>query len=287
MRLHPLLAGEIRIARSFFVPPHGALGPYRAMFAQVLRRDPVWSPVPVFLIEHPTQGPVLVDTGYDASAAAGVAKTMGPAAAIFFDHRPYDLDVLLERAGFQASDVRTVVMTHLHNDHVGGAARFPDATFVADRREWLLGDRGGLSLASGGYHPPVIRAIRRRQIVDFDGPGVTPLGPFARTIDLFGDGTIILLSTPGHSPGHQSLLVRLGDGTEVLLAGDAADLLSVIDRPERTTIMTSQMQYIESLTAIRRYVALHPQTVVIPGHDAQAWAALQPVYGDGAAAATR
>lgn len=280
MRLHPLLAGEIRIARSFFVPPPGRLGPWRAMVSQLLRRDMIWSPVPVFLIEHPAHGPVLVDTGYDASAVGGVAKTMGRTSALLFGHRPYDLDALLARAGVKASDVRTVVMTHLHNDHAGGAARFPDATFVADGREWLIGEKGGFGLSSGGYFPPVVRRITRRQVVDYEGPSAQSLGPFERTIDLFGDGSVILISTPGHSPGHQSVLVRLGGGAEVLLTGDAADLRSVVDDPERTTIMSSEAEFMASLRAIGAYSREHPETVVIPGHDAGYWPTLAPVYGE-------
>jgi len=280
MRLHPLLAGEIRLARDFFVPPDGPLGPIRGMLSQLLRRETVWAPVPVFLIEHPVQGPVLVDTGYARDAAGGVTRTMGRASAIIFDHRPYDLDALLGRAGVRAGDVRTVVMTHLHTDHVAGRERFPGATFVADRREWLAGDRGGHGLSSGGYVTSMIRPITRRELVDYDGPRAAPLGPFEHTVDLFGDGSVTLISTPGHTPGHQSVLVRLGGGTEVLLTGDAADLRSVVDRPERTTVMSSEAQFLDSLRRLRSYVREHPQTVVIPGHDAEYWPSLAAVYGE-------
>jgi N-acyl homoserine lactone hydrolase len=279
MRLHPLLAGEIRIARDFYVPPDGALGPYRAMLSQLLGRDTVWAPVPVFLVEHPQQGPVLVDTGYAADAAGNLARTMGRASATLFDHRPYDLDVLLERAGVRAADIRTVVMTHLHNDHVAGCERLRGATFVADRREWLAGDRGGIGLSSGGYVPALIRSITRREIVDFDGPRAAALGPFERSIDLFGDGSVILIATPGHTPGHQSVLVRLGGGREVLLTGDAADLRSVIERPERTSVMSSEAEFLDSLGRIHDFAAANPDTVVIPGHDPQFWPTLEPVYG--------
>ena len=280
MRLHPLLSGEIRLTNAFFVPPDGALGPYRAMLAQILRRDMVWAPVPVFLIEHPTQGPVLVDTGYAPDAAGGVTRTMGRSSSILFDHRPYDLGALLARVGVQAADVRTVVMTHLHNDHIAGRERFPGATFVADRREWLAGDKGGNTLATGGYVPSMTRPITRRMVIDYDDPRSQPLGPFEHTVDLFGDGTITLIATPGHAPGHQSILVRLGGGAEVLLTGDAADLRSVVEHPARTTIMSSEEQFMDSLWRLHDYVAEHPQTVVIPGHDPGYWPSLAAVYGE-------
>jgi glyoxylase-like metal-dependent hydrolase (beta-lactamase superfamily II) len=278
MRLIPLLAGEIRLSSSFTACPPGPLGPWRGMLRQVLRRDLHWAPVPVFLIEHPREGPVLVDTGYSASVADHPARTLGRATATLFEHRPYDLDALLARHGVRASDVRTVVMTHLHSDHASGLDRFPGATVVADRREWEIGDRGGFGLAAGGYVPEVVRAVRRRQVVAFDEPGVRPLGPFDRTIDLFSDGSVVLLSTPGHSPGHTSVLVRTGAG-EVLLTGDAADLRSMVDRPAPTAVMSSRRDFFSSLERIRRWRALHPGATVIPGHDHETWPALAQAYG--------
>ncbi len=189
-----------------------------------------WAPVPVFLLEHPQHGALLVDTGYAADSAVNPKRTLGSTAWLF-PHRSYDVNVLLERAGVKPSDISTVVMTHLHSDHASGAERFPDATFIADHREWEIGDRGGLGIRKGGYIPGIIKTIKRREMLDFTGPRAKPLGPFNATIDLFGDGSVVLCSTPGHAPGHQSVLVRLGSGGEVLLTGDAADLRSMVDKP--------------------------------------------------------
>ncbi len=122
MRVRPLLAGEIRISEHFARCPDGALGPWRGLLSQVLRRDLRWSPVPVYLLEHPREGPIVIDTGYAADAASDPARTLGPATGLLFQHRPYDLDVLLERAGVRAADVGLVVMTHLHSDHAGSSA---------------------------------------------------------------------------------------------------------------------------------------------------------------------
>jgi glyoxylase-like metal-dependent hydrolase (beta-lactamase superfamily II) len=170
-------------------------------------------------------------------------------------------------------------MTHLHSDHASGAERFSDhATFVADRREWEAGDRGGMGIRKGGYVPGVIRSIRKREVLDFAGPRAKPLGPFNATIDLFGDGSVVLCSTPGHAPGHQSVLVRLGSGGEVLLTGDAADLRSMVDQPRPTAVMWSRADFIASLDALHRYAQLHPETIVIPGHDHVTWPTVAPLY---------
>jgi glyoxylase-like metal-dependent hydrolase (beta-lactamase superfamily II) len=279
MRVRPLLAGEIRLSTSFTACPTGRLGPWRGIADQIRRRDMHWAPVPVFLLEHPTEGPILVDTGYAADAGVRPSRTLGPATGMLFEHRAYDLDVLLERAGVRAADVGTVVMTHLHSDHASGAERFADhATFVADGREWVAGDRGGFGLRKGGYVPGVVRSIRRREMLDYRGPRARPLGPFAATIDLLGDGSVVLCSTPGHAPGHQSVLVRLGGGGELLLTGDAADLRSMVGHPAPTTVMWDRGDFAASLEAIRRYSLLHPQTVIVPGHDHAVWPELAEVY---------
>ncbi len=278
MRVRPLLAGEVNLSSSFPSCPPGRLGPLRAMTHQLRRRDMDWAPVPIFLLEHPRHGFLLVDTGYAADSQADPKRTLGATAALF-PHRSYDVNALLEQAGVSAADISTVVMTHLHSDHASGAERFCDhATFVADRREWEIGDKGGLGIRKGGYVPGLIRTIRRREVLDFDGPRATPLGPFNATIDLFGDGSVVLCSTPGHAPGHQSVLVRLGSGGEVLLTGDAADLRSMVDQPGPTAVMWSRSDFIASLEALGRYSRLHPDTVVIAGHDHVTWPSIAPLY---------
>ena len=278
MRVTPLLAGEVQLSSSFPACPKGRTGPVRAMVHQARRRDMHWAPVPVFLLEHPRHGALLVDTGYAADSQANPKRTLGPTAWLF-PHRSYDVDALLADAGVSAADIGMVVMTHLHSDHASGADRFSGhATFVADHREWEIGDKGGLGIRKGGYVPGIVRTIRRREMLDFDGPRAAPLGPFNKTIDLFGDGSVVLCSTPGHAPGHQSVLVRLGSGGEVLLTGDAADLRSMVHHPEPTAVMWSRADFMASLDALQRYTRLHPETVVIAGHDRAIWPTLAPVY---------
>lgn len=277
MRVRPLLAGEVQLSSSFPAAPSGRLGPVRAMVNQARRHDMDWAPVPVFLLEHPQHGPLLVDTGYAADSQVNPKRTLGSTSWLF-PHRSYDVNALLERAGVKPADISMVVMTHLHSDHASGAERFPDATFVADHREWEIGDRGGLGIRKGGYVPGIIRTIKRREVLDYAGPRVAPLGPFNATIDLFGDGSVVLCSTPGHAPGHQSVLVRLGSGGEVLLTGDAADLRSMVDDPQPTAVMWSRADFMASLQALGQYTKLHPETIVIPGHDHVTWPAIAPLY---------
>lgn len=278
MRVRPLLAGEIRLSDHFARCPDGPLGPERGMLAQLLRRDTHWAPVPAYLVLHPARGPVLIDTGYAADANVRPARTLGPATGLLFEHRPYDLDALLARAGVRAADVELVVMTHLHSDHASGVERFAHAEILADAHEWRAADRGGLGLSTGGYVPKLIRAIPRRRVVEVRGPRSRPLGPFNHTLDLFGEGSVVLCATPGHTPGHCSILLRLGSGREILIAADAADSAAQITRPAPTVAMTSRREFLASQAALARYAALHPDTLIIPGHDHAFWPTLAEEY---------
>ena len=95
-------------------------------------------------------------------------------------------------------------MTHLHNDHASGAIQFPDATFVVDAAEWRAACKGGF--AEGYRHAHFDQPFDWRT-VDYDG-GRRRTPASSASLDLFGDGSVRLLSTPGHTRGHQSILLR-------------------------------------------------------------------------------
>ena len=273
MRVRPLLAGEILITRSFSMHPHGLLGAQRGMLTQVLRRGRRWAPVPVFLLEHPQRGPVLVDTGYSASVNTKPAKTLGVVTAHLFEHRAYDLDALLAAHGVAAGEIELVLMTHLHTDHASGLDRFGHATIAADRREWAASERGS------AYCKPVIRAVKRRQLLDYDDPASGMLDGFAlRTLDPFGDGSVTLISTRGHSAGHQSLLVRCASGRRVLLLGDAAHIADQLTDHTPQAFLDDPGQFRTTLRILRAWLDENPDVVVVPGHDPERWPTLEPVY---------
>jgi len=184
-------------------------------------------PVHAFSIDHP-QGLCLFDTGQTARAGE---PGWFPAWYPFFRLARFELAaddevaVQLARLGRAPEEVRLVVLSHLHTDHVGGLDAFADADVVVVREEWERAT--GIAGRLRGYLPQRWPATVRPRLVEFNGP---PLGPFRATHDLLGDGRLLLVPTPGHTPSHASLLVRRDSGT-VLLAGDfvhtAADLPAV------------------------------------------------------------
>ena len=170
-------------------------------------------PVHAFLVEHP-EGSVLFDTGQTARAAEpGWFPRWYP----FFRLSRFELGPEDEVAAQLArpEDVRLVVLSHLHTDHVGGLDAFAHADVVVVRAEWERAT--GLGGRLRGYLPQRWPAGIRPRLVDVDGP---PLGPFPATHDLLGDGRLVLVPLPGHTPSHAGLLVR-DETRTLLLAGDA------------------------------------------------------------------
>jgi glyoxylase-like metal-dependent hydrolase (beta-lactamase superfamily II) len=155
---------------------------------------------------------VLFDTGLHPAMGSDPVSRLGEAASAFAVEMEPDDDVVskLAKLDLEPGDVAHVVQSHLHFDHAGGLEFFPEATVYVQREELRF-----------AYWP----AVYQREIylrADFDHP--LRWKELEGDYDIFGDGSMLILRTPGHTPGHQSLLVRL-DGGPVLLMGDATYLL--------------------------------------------------------------
>ena len=251
-----------------------------ALARAFLSRKSGWSPlpVPVFLIDHPSVGPILVDCGLHASVASDPRDNLGRLGAAMYDLRMepgQGIPAQLEALGVDPHGVKVVVMTHLHPDHASGVGQFPEATFVVTRDEWAAATTGG---ARQGYRPRQFDYAFDWRTVDFGRPEVDSFASFGRSLDLFGDGSVRLVATPGHSAGHQSLVLRLGGGRELLLTGDAALRRRAIDGGELQLLCDDDHLYRRSLNEIRRYVEQTPDATVICGHDAEGFKALRDIY---------
>lgn len=181
----------------------------------------------------------------------------------------------LRGLGLEPADVRAVVMTHLHYDHTGAAYEFSHAPFVVDRAEWA--SAGSSGVLKGYRHANLDHPLDWR-LVDFAAPDVGSHETFGRALDLLGDGSIRLLSTPGHSRGHLSVLLRLGGGRELLLTGDAAYARRSIDEDLLPPFCEDVHRYRRSLAEIRRYLERNPDVEVVCGHDAESWPGVRDQY---------
>jgi glyoxylase-like metal-dependent hydrolase (beta-lactamase superfamily II) len=168
----------------------------------------VLTPYFFYVIEHPC-GPVIFDTGAHPRHIGTYHPDMGTEhdGPRIFMAPGEDAVGRLASLGIDAADVRHVVLSHLHIDHAGGVEFFPNAEFHVQRRELRAAHWPAV------YQRPFY--VRR----DFDFP--YNWHELDGEHDLFADGRMVLFPTPGHSEGHQSMLVRL-DGCSLILVADAA-----------------------------------------------------------------
>jgi len=165
-----------------------------------------------YLIEHP-RGYVLFDTGTHPAVAEDPRGRLGAVTdAWTITMKPgEDAVSLLRAAGINPTDVRHVIQSHLHYDHAGGVSFFKSAEVYVQRTELPF-----------AYWPPIYQSgAYVRDDFDHDVNWREIEGEH----DLFGDGTLVMFPTPGHTPGHQSLIVQLDSGPVILLS-DATYLVS-------------------------------------------------------------
>jgi glyoxylase-like metal-dependent hydrolase (beta-lactamase superfamily II) len=156
-----------------------------------------------YLIKH-AQGWFLWDTGIPDAVAAmanGLAPT-DPKAVTW--HRPKTLASQLEQIGVKPSDIKAMAVSHTHPDHIGNVEMFPTTTLYVQKAEYDW---------PGADNQPRFKKEHPVTLLEGDR-------------DVFGDGSVTILSTPGHTPGHQSLLVKLPKTGEILLSGDAVHFKS-------------------------------------------------------------
>jgi N-acyl homoserine lactone hydrolase len=245
-------------------------------------------PVPAYLLEHPTAGHVLVDTGLHTSIAPrngnralgsfgrDRVRNLGVVGAAMSRHaamRPDETAAAQLRAlGVDPQKIGLVVMTHLHFDHASALSDFPNATVLTDEREWRAAWARDHILH--GYSTAQLDPRPSYRTVDFTTRAVSSRGPFERTLDVFGDRSLILASTPGHTAGHLSLVVRT-ENREILLAADAAYTMATIRHGQRPWLTHNRGAFEHSLSQIQAYDRENPDALIIPGHDMQAWQKLQ------------
>ena len=213
-------------------------------------------PVPCYLIDHP-RGKVLFDTGLHRSLATDPAGRLGFLAKVFdveFGAGEV-VSARLASVGIDPAEIDYVVNSHLHFDHVGGNAEIPNARIVVQRPEWQAG------------HEPRLARRNAYDARDYDtGHDVLQV---AGEHDLFGDGRVVCMPTYGHTPGHQSLCVRLDSGP-ILLAGDACYLRRSLDDMHLPTVVHDG----DAARAALRRLDAHRRdgTRIFFGHDPEFWA---------------
>ena len=172
-------------------------------------------PVSMWVIDHP-KGLVVFDTGNNVAVSDGQCKKHWVAGNCDFlkpnQKREDVIDAQLKKLGYTPDQVKAVITSHAHLDHIGNIKMFPKAIHVIQKKELYQAWWPEKFQRDGGVFV----------VGDFDGPArdfnyLELEGDY----DLFGDGSVTILSTPGHTLGHQSVKVKLASGRTVVMAQDA------------------------------------------------------------------
>ncbi|HEY1689951.1 MAG TPA: N-acyl homoserine lactonase family protein [Solirubrobacteraceae bacterium] len=213
----------------------------------------VYNPYFMYVVTHP-RGTVLFDSGMHPQLLSDPQARLGEAAASFqVQGGPEDhIERRLASIEMKPQDIDVVVQSHLHFDHAGGLEWLTHAPVYVQRDE--------LEFAS---NPPV---YQREIYVPADFEHDLQWQQLEGDHDLFDDGRVLILSTPGHTRGHQSLLVRLDSGEVVILLADAAYLLSKMRARALPAILWSPDAMVASWERIEALEREHA-AILLATHD--------------------
>jgi glyoxylase-like metal-dependent hydrolase (beta-lactamase superfamily II) len=277
--VEPILTGTMASPMAF-LEAAPRMPTLRALGLGTSRADFADLPIPVYLIHHPVAGPFLVDTGLHPSIGSKPAANLGRILGRF--SRPtveqeHELPGQLRERGIDMKSIRLIVMTHLHFDHASGMSQFPEATFVISDDEWQDASTGRNPIMRG-YRPAHYDYAFDYRTLSYDGaPTIDSYASFGRTFDLFGDGSVRLASTPGHSAGHQSLICRLRD-RDLVIGGDAIYTIGQLDDAPEPPRPFDRHNWRRSKRELQHFARTYPQALILPGHDPEHWKTLSKRY---------
>lgn len=246
MKLNFIAAGRLRMKKSIYV-------------AGAERGETIDLPVSSALIRH-KQGNVLFDTGCHPSVVEDADGRWGPLAKVMKPLMGAEGTLLpnLACTGLGPDDVDIVVNSHFHPDHCGCNQFFRKATILVHAKEIEAARAPGAD--SAGY-------------LKADWDCGQPIEPVDGEKDLFGDGRVVLIPLPGHTPGTMGALVSLDRDGQFLLASDSVSLRQNLDADSAPRNTWNVEQQLKTFAEVRRIE--NSGATVVCGHDDEQWQRLR------------
>lgn len=223
------------------------------------------------MVKHPA-GLVMIDPAFGRDVALDLARgpklfaiAMGPA------RTKQPLVEVMKTAGIDPNDITLALATHTHWDHIGALGDLPNARVVLARAEleWARGLSRSLDEGVMPHH--LARVKERLYAFEFNGPA---RDGFASSFDVFGDGSIVAVPLPGHTPGSTAFLVTLPDGRTALFSGDTSWTSRGVEAPVHKNPLvrldSDVDQTGDGLGLLHAISKARPDVLVIPAHDAAA-----------------
>lgn len=219
-----------------------------------------WMPITAWVIEHP-EGIIVIDTGENYRAVSDPNYfNCDPGTNFFYRSflrltlTPQDeIGAQLQRLGLATNDVRWVIQTHLHGDHMGGLNYFPKSQVIVSPLDYP---------ASMGTLPCNYPTWLSPSFTRFEGHSVAG---FTHTMPLTRQGDVLIVPTPGHTAGHQSVIL-IDHAASYFFAGDTSFNEEQLKTGGTAGIAANPGQMRRTLSSIRAYTQAHP-TIYLPSHD--------------------
>ncbi|MCI4667746.1 MAG: N-acyl homoserine lactonase family protein [Bacteroidia bacterium] len=271
IRIHGISTGKVSVKTRF---RDSKLQGIPGIFSSLTdRKFTEWMPIWVWVIEHP-EGIFVIDTGENANVNdKDYFKSAGPflnwlnnTQFKFEVSREEEIDRQLERLGINSSEIKLLILTHLHLDHTDGLRHFPEIDVIVNKKEREKGVGEMHHLYPDWFNPVFVELNE-------------VYAPFESALSLTHDGNMVMLETPGHSFGHSSVLL-VTDQASILFAGDVC----YYEEQIRSNIFAGATPYpklgTSSYNKIRE-LGRREKLVVLPSHDndsGQRLTELKPLY---------
>lgn len=212
-------------AQKLYWTAAGQFGPFniQGLIPTYPEAKDIFIPINMWILDHP-KGLVVYDTGNNVAVADGGCTSHWTEGLCSFlipgMTRAEVIDKQLEKLGYSVDDVKIVITSHSHLDHIGNIEMFPNAIHVIQKIELYQ-----------AWWPETFQRGGAHVMADYDDARDFNFLTLEGDYDLFGDGTVLILSTPGHTLGHQSVKLKLPETGTVILSQDAIWMAENLEGP--------------------------------------------------------